>query len=155
MQKWLGKILIGLVIIYCFDNSFGQEQIKKTNWEHIETKKIDDARYTYKRKVNYVFKESNGFVKYNPVSLVLGGLLYAYQKVISQQLLSECPYSLSCSSFSGVSIKKFGFIKGVFLSADRLTRCNSMAVKDIHSIDMNEKGKINDSPERYTYKKAH
>lgn len=87
----------------------------------------------------YMFKEEKRpLVKYNPVSLSLGGLMYLYQNAISQQLSANCLYQPSCSEFSKRSIAHFGIFKGVFLSADRITRCNKIAGLDIHPLTMDE-----------------
>lgn len=65
-------------------------------------------------------------VKYNPVNIALSTLLFSYQKIISPQIASNCLFNPSCSKFGKQLIQEFG-IKGVFLTADRLTRCSKMA----------------------------
>ena len=67
------------------------------------------------------------FEKYNPVSLFFNGSMYIYQKTISEQISAQCGFTPSCSEFSKTLIRNFGLIKGVFLSADRLMRCNAHA----------------------------
>jgi putative component of membrane protein insertase Oxa1/YidC/SpoIIIJ protein YidD len=47
-----------------------------------------------------------------------------YKKFISSQDGEVCTFYPSCSSFAHASIKKQGFIIGIFLSTDRLIRCN-------------------------------
>lgn len=107
------------------------------------------ARYN-PRNVSYMFKDSKSkFVKYNPVSLTLGGLMMFYQKVLSPQIISGCPYEISCSNFSKAVIRRYGLVKGVALTADRLTRCNSIAAKDFGVFDLNSNFKIVDPPEKY------
>lgn len=80
--------------------------------------------------VEYAFKHSRPFIKYNPLFISLGGLLYLYQKYVSVQLSTDCIYTPSCSHYSALLIKRYG-IHGIFLSADRLTRCNKFAIGDI------------------------
>ena len=88
--------------------------------------------------------------KYNPVTLLLKGTMYTYQHVISPQLSRSCPYEITCSNFSKQSIRTFGIVKGVFLSADRILRCNRIGILDVHPLDFNEvTGTISDSPSRY------
>ena len=88
--------------------------------------------------------------KYNPVTLLLKGTMYTYQHVISPQLSRSCPYEVTCSNFSKQSIKTFGIVKGVFISADRILRCNRIGILDVHPLDFNEMtGTISDSPSRY------
>lgn len=106
---------------------------------HLEENKYADYQPTY------MFAESPVLIKYNPVTLVPGGLMFLYQKVISPQIFADCLYELSCSKFSVKAIQHFGIIKGIGLSADRLTRCNQFAGEDIDPIRINqETGKVTD-----------
>lgn len=95
-------------------------------------------------------QQSSFFAKYNPVSLLLKGTMYTYQHVISPQLSRSCPYEITCSNFSKQSIKTFGIVKGVFISADRILRCNRIGILDVHPLDFNDtNGTISDSPSKY------
>jgi putative membrane protein insertion efficiency factor len=107
------------------------------------------ARAGNDKKVMEVHQPS--FVaKYNPLTLLLKGTMYTYQHVISPQLSRSCPYEITCSNFSKQSIKTYGIVKGVFLSADRILRCNRIGILDVHPLDFNETtGTISDSPSRY------
>lgn len=110
----------------------------KTEKEVILNHEFQKPEYN-KRHVEYIFKHSNNvLVKYNPVSLTLGGLMYVYQKYISQVLGTNCPYEVSCSAFSVSALKRYGIIKGVALSADRLTRCNSFSAMDLTEDNYNQ-----------------
>jgi len=83
------------------------------------------------RRVSFGFsKEKNRIVRYNPISVVLSGAMYIYQRVVSPQILAGCLYTPSCSEYSRQLIKTFGIFKGTFCSADRLMRCNSCARRD-------------------------
>ena len=93
---------------------------------------------------------TNALVKYNPVTLVLKGAMYAYQHAISPQLSRHCPYEITCSNFSKQAVQEFGIVKGVFLSADRILRCNRIGVLDTDPLDFNERnGTITDAPNKY------
>jgi len=111
--------------------------------------KIEDTTLVKKRVVSYAFKDKNWFVKYNPVSLVFGGGLFFYQKLISPQIVMGCAFDPSCSNFSKGCIKEYGVIKGVALSTDRLTRCTRLSAIDFHPVLFNENGKVNDQPAFY------
>ena len=88
--------------------------------------------------------------RYNPVSLVLKGALLGYQKLVSEQLARSCPYEITCSNFSKQAIGEFGIFKGVFISADRILRCNRIALLDISPLNVNPAtGAIIDSPNMY------
>jgi putative membrane protein insertion efficiency factor len=100
--------------------------------------------------VRYLFNNSAFFIKYNPVSAVVGGLLYVYQKVISPQIFADCLYQESCSKFSVLVLKEFGFLKGIGLTTDRITRCNQLVISEInvHRIEL-KSGRLIDSLEWY------
>jgi len=55
-------------------------------------------------------------------------MLKGYQKFVSSQDKPVCIFSTSCSNFGRLAIEKKGFVIGVFLTADRLTRCNTQAL---------------------------
>jgi putative component of membrane protein insertase Oxa1/YidC/SpoIIIJ protein YidD len=126
----------------------------KPDRELLKESDFSVEKYESKRKVEYLFKGKNAVVKYNPVSLFFGGLLMFYQKIISKQLGSNCPYEISCSNFSTRSIKKYGLPKGILMTADRLTRCTRLAAIDINEeTDFNKSnGKIIDNVEDYKLK---
>ncbi len=90
---------------------------------------------------------------YNPVKLLLYVPLFAYQKVVSEQISASCSFEPSCSVFSILAIKKLGFIKGLFLTADRLTRCNGQAQEESEFYLYDPiKSKVFDDPEMYRLK---
>jgi len=93
---------------------------------------------------------SSAIVKYNPVSLVLGGLMWTYQKVVSPQLSSSCLYSPTCSGYSKDLISDFGILKGLIFTADRLSRCNRLALMDYRIWEADRRtGKIRESTSYY------
>ena len=91
----MAKLILTVLAITFTFNLFGQNKLNELNL-------IQDQNFTKheydKRKVSYLFKENKNYlVKYNPVSLVFGGLLFLYQKGISPQISVNCPYEISCS----------------------------------------------------------
>ena len=92
---------------------------------------------------------NNAFTRYNPLSLTFSGMLFFYQKVVSAQIAASCPYEISCSNFSKQCIGKYGLLKGVALSADRLMRCNKIAAYDIHPLLITDDQRIHDPIEKY------
>jgi putative component of membrane protein insertase Oxa1/YidC/SpoIIIJ protein YidD len=85
----------------------------------------------------YMFKDSPVLIKYNPITLVPGGLMFMYQRFISPQIFANCLFEESCSKFSVHLIHEFGFFKGASLSADRLTRCTQISAEDLSQIRIN------------------
>ncbi len=109
--------------------------------------------YPIRKKPSFLLVGKKNIVKYNPVSLLFGGMLYTYQATISSQIAADCPYEVSCSAFSKQSILEFGLIKGLALSADRVTRCTKSSIKQIHALRISENGNIIDFPSYYRLKK--
>ena len=73
-------------------------------------------------------------------------LLTFYQRHISALISAECLYTLSCSRFSRKAIHTHGLVKGVLLTADRLSRCAGFCGKDIPDYKINEEGLAEDNP---------
>jgi uncharacterized protein len=55
---------------------------------------------------------------------VLAGAIRAYQIVLSPGLPRSCRYYPSCSQYAREAVLKHGVIRGVYLAAARLVRCN-------------------------------
>lgn len=152
MLNWcrVNNLLIGLLF---FLYASAQAQHVTDNDLMID-KQIVNTSFETKRSVTYLFANKNALVKYNPISLVFGGLLYVYQKTISVQIGAACPYEVNCSNFSKQCIQKYGILKGIPLTADRLTRCTKLAAIDmIEGVDFNSRThKIYDHPNDYSFK---
>lgn len=92
----------------------------------------------------------SAFVRYNPLTLVLGSLMWTYQKIISPQFSSTCLYSPSCSAYSIDLISDYGIFLGIILTAERLTRCNRLALMDYKAWEVDsQRGKIIESTSYY------
>lgn len=143
-----------LMSIFCLLNFVLFSQTKTDN-DLIFEKTTFVTAFENKRQVTYLFAGKNAFVKYNPVSLAFGSLLYVYQKTISVQIGAACPYEVNCSNFSKQCIQKYGILKGIPLTADRLTRCTKLAGIDmIEGVDYNSRThKIYDQPNDYKFSK--
>lgn len=128
-------IFISLLLLF---SSFAFAQ-NKSDIQLIKEQDFKDNSFNTKRKVSFLFTKShNVLVRYNPLSLSFGGMMYVYQKFISAQIGANCPYEISCSAFSKQCIQKFGLIKGVALSADRLMRCTRLASADLKLSEISE-----------------
>jgi putative component of membrane protein insertase Oxa1/YidC/SpoIIIJ protein YidD len=119
---------------------------------HLISSGAPQPTVTARSQPSYVFKESNWFIKCNPVSLLFGGALLVYQRAVSPQIMQGCAFEPSCSNFSKQCIRRFGLAKGVALSTDRLTRCTRLSAIDFHPALFNSEGKVKDSPEFYSLK---
>lgn len=80
-----------------------------------------------KKPPQIIYRHQSGFqFSYNPITFILRSGLYIYQHQITHQITSNCMYSPSCSEFSRQSLAQYGFLKGVSLTLDRLTRCTKL-----------------------------
>lgn len=151
MQKKYSKLGVVFipVMVFVFFDSFASQPLSNT--QMLESKPPVEAHQISKRDVSFMKINSDSWLlRYNPVALSLGGLMYVYQRFVSPQLPSECLYVPSCSGFSRELINDFGILGGVVLTSDRLMRCNRLAAMDVHPILVDEKiGKVVESTQIY------
>lgn len=57
-------------------------------------------------------------------SLALIGLVKFYQMSISPLLPDSCRYTPTCSEYAVQALRKYGLLKGSYLAAKRIARCN-------------------------------
>jgi uncharacterized protein len=58
------------------------------------------------------------------LSLPFIGLIKIYQLVISPLTGPSCRYTPTCSQYGIEALKKYGLIKGLWLTIKRVARCN-------------------------------
>jgi putative membrane protein insertion efficiency factor len=58
------------------------------------------------------------------LSWPLIALIKLYQLVVSPWLGNKCRYTPSCSQYGIVALKKYGPIKGLWLTIKRIARCH-------------------------------
>ena len=139
------KTLFIIYLSFIIVNYINAQQI--TDIDLIKSHNINSTEVRVSTK--YLFHNKNVFVIYNPISIFFGGALYIYQRAISPQISAGCAYEISCSNFSKQCISHYGFLKGIALSTDRLTRCNKIASADFHPLLINFQNKVIDNPEMY------
>lgn len=88
----------------------------------------------------------------NPLYWTYKGGIAFYQKYISSQLSSTCIYETSCSRFGKKLFDEYGPIKGVFLSVDRISRCNRLTYSQSNPYSLNNEGKITETIKDYSNK---
>ena len=87
---------------------------------------------TFIRKTNPIIQEEHKeVIHFNPtepseLKLFATGMIRLYQKYISSQDGSVCNFCPSCSRFGMACIQEYGILRGIFLAADRLIRCNGL-----------------------------
>ena len=107
-----------------------------------------DHRYD-DRRVTYGFTPGRRTV--SPVYHALSAAMYFYQSSVSPVLQRSCAFVPSCSAYSKALLQRYGLLKGTVCTADRLMRCNRMALADRSAmIKLNDgHGHIVESVERY------
>ncbi len=145
------RIAVFLMYIYYATPLVAQE---KHDAALILTHDFTDSLMFKKRNVSFGIGKSNSYIlRYNPVSLVFSGLMFTYQKWISPQVSADCLYSPSCSEYSKLLFREYGFFKGIFTSADRLMRCDRISATTLNPISVDDKdGKIHEDVSRYRIK---
>jgi putative membrane protein insertion efficiency factor len=63
---------------------------------------------------------------FNELSFSYSFVIKSYQRYISSQDRDQCMFQPSCSVFSEQAVRSEGLVKGILLTADRLTRCNGI-----------------------------
>ncbi|HTA84326.1 MAG TPA: membrane protein insertion efficiency factor YidD [Bacteroidia bacterium] len=143
MKRIITIVLYLLPVISLFAQE--TEADKKLLTRHIQNEQYERAtQKKYRPAIQ---------VSYNPVKILLFTPLFLYQKFISEQISAICEFEPSCSGFAVQSIKQLGIVKGLFMAADRLTRCNGEAQPEtqFYLID-HHSGKVIDEPGMYKIK---
>lgn len=93
-------------------------------------------------------------LSYNPAKFMGNTFLWMYQSLFSEQIMANCGFEPSCSSFARKALKERGVIVGIILTADRLTRCNGREQLESEAYLVNTKtGKLRDEPDMYKFGK--
>ncbi len=121
-----------MLILLCCSCGFLQAQDPFTMTLQAMESRTFGPEQAQREKVPFMWvPASNPVLRYNPLSLGFGSLMVVYQRHISRHFSATCLYQPSCSNFSRRLIDELGLVKGVFLSADRVMRCNRVAAVDI------------------------
>lgn len=136
-----------LLLIFVFFYSISNAQIEKSDLLLIKLKETQTKPHLYIRPFTNLNKTK--WQLYNPINLTFSGLMFFYQNVISSQVNAQCLFTPSCSEYAKASIKKYGLIKGMFLAADRVQKCNRITVLDLDLKKLTPQNKFPDSADDY------
>ncbi len=119
-----------------------------------EKSDISQIEENTNRKRDFLITENDPLVsKLNPLKWTLGGMLYVYQNSLSKHFSADCLYTPTCSDFSKDVIRHYGIIKGVFLTADRVSRCNRIAQTSLHPLSLDQElRRSRDGYSKYQFK---
>lgn len=107
---------------------------------------------TINNKVPVQYRNKKAVAKLNPFRWLATGSMFFYQQVMSPQINAGCLYQRTCSNYSKAAISYFGLIRGILLTADRLTRCTSGVIPEIEAYRFDEHGHVADEPTQYLKK---
>lgn len=71
----------------------------------------------------------------NELQTVFSGLFLFYKSFFSSQDNQRCSFHPSCSEYGLEAVKKFGVLRGMVSTFDRLTRCNGFSPEQ-YEIDL-------------------
>ncbi len=60
----------------------------------------------------------------SPVKLAMRGTIRFYQVAVSRINPDRCGFRPTCSAFAAMSVREYGPVTGIMMTADRLMRCN-------------------------------
>lgn len=72
--------------------------------------------------------------RYNPIGYLGTGALFVYQNLISEQIQATCAYHNSCSEFTKLCIRDYGFLKGTLIGLHQLMSCLPFVKYDTHPL---------------------
>ncbi len=101
--------------------SFSQDSVQSNLNALLTSNFYSEYELPAKRKI--ISLKNKGIIsKVNPVTYISAGMLFFYQRVISEQLQADCAYETSCSNYTKLQIEKNGF-RGFLLGIDQLNNC--------------------------------
>jgi putative component of membrane protein insertase Oxa1/YidC/SpoIIIJ protein YidD len=143
MMKQMQRMIFPIVLMVLSAISNAQSS-HSVDIDLIGNKKLlseTDLSY-YKRPGNNTnvmqSRDQSMVAHFNPVYFAFKTAMLLYQNILSPQLSKSCPYEITCSNFAKQAIEKFGLIKGIFIGADRLLRCNRIALLDLNMLDIDK-----------------
>ncbi len=151
MNIYFYRLLTLMLLICAFTAHLKAQKIKELAQKVSPTFDVEIKKTSY---YDATHGNDHGVIefrkRFNPINSIFGGLMLLYQNSITQQIGANCNYTLTCSNFSKRSIEQYGLIKGIFLSSDRLMRCNSSCVNESHPSLINGENKAQDTPDKYS-----
>ena len=135
-----------LFFLFCFvffGNSQGEQKSELGLNQTIVTHQFADLQYIENPKRSFLdLSQATFHQKINPLTYVGAGLLFFYQRVISEQISADCTYQMSCSEMTKRAIAKYGIIRGALIGVNQLSSCVPGNRHEHPPHIVNAKGKI-------------
>jgi putative component of membrane protein insertase Oxa1/YidC/SpoIIIJ protein YidD len=142
----MNRFCLLFLLILLFPARFYPQQKK----EAVQSVVLENAFKSYawapaeKRKV-LSFKHKGIAARFNPVNFLAAGMLFFYQRVLSEQIQANCNYVVSCSEYTKLSIQEHGFIKGLLQGVNQLNNCMPGISQDYPAYKITPELKINNA----------
>lgn len=135
--------LLILIVSFLFCANALVSQVSIGNAALQRTFETFEYEKTEPRKVLDV-SEMSTLNKFNPITYVSAGAMFFYQRLISEQLYTNCIYTVSCSSNAKFAIQEEGITVGVLYGAFQLSSCsNSVPWDYCHFVIERSNGSVN------------
>ena len=132
---------IYLALLVCFFSSFGFSQSENVS-DLITKKIIANHPPVHKHYRSVMQPKKNVLQIINPFNYISIGLMFTYQRVITQQLNGSCAYENSCSQFTKKAINYYGLVKGSLIGLNQLQTCYPTSYLDYPNHKINHNLKI-------------
>jgi putative membrane protein insertion efficiency factor len=86
------------------------------------------------------------FAQTNELTLAFTGLVRIYQLFVSSQDSPTCAFTPSCSRFGMTALRRYGVLRGILMTSDRLQRCHGCSSR--YYAPHHETGRCYDPVER-------
>lgn len=115
-------IILSLLLLLATNNSVAQD---------IEPEYFSQSYYRKPKGPAIEDSKKNS----NEIEFIFSGLYLFYKYTFSSQDNNKCAFHPSCSDFGLLAVKKYGAIKGMLATLDRLQRCNGFS-PELYEVDM-------------------
>ncbi len=133
-------LILLLTFVFFFGSSIAQDSSKSNLNQLVTANFYSEYKVLPKRKV--LSLKNKGFIsKINPVTYLSAGLLFVYQRTLSEQIQAECMYQTSCSSYTKLQMEQNGF-RGFLLGFHQLNNCVASAIDDYPSCMISNENKV-------------
>lgn len=109
---------------------------------------LDKNEYVEHRKKKPLMdlSQKSLVAKLNPLTYLVSATLFIYQNLVSEQIMANCVYEVSCSENFKQQIAHNG-MKGFLLGLYQFNNCSERVIDDYPAHKINSKGKIINSIE--------
>jgi putative component of membrane protein insertase Oxa1/YidC/SpoIIIJ protein YidD len=107
-------------------------QIQFSNAQSVATVNVADLLVAHNIEVaaahlpkarSMMLVQNSALAKWNPLGYISAGMMFLYQRVLSEQIQANCMYQITCSEYAKKQIEKKGLLLGMLDGCNQLTNC--------------------------------